>query len=327
MLAVIDNGRPARPDSRTPPRRRYPRALAALVLVGAVAVPFAAPPAMDTAERLADGRPMLVIATDGGLPHEPFAWVRAEEGRADALLVVRWLRSCDRLQVVSVPRDAILEGSGEPAAVVFGVGGTQRLVTAVERTFDLDTFAVMTVSLDDVADLAARIGPVELDLPAESRDQRTGYGGGPGTVRLGGQQAVAFLRSRHWEERRADRWVVTSADDGTRIERLHAYLASAIDAIGDASFVDRLRFAVAVQRRGEVTIRDHLAAAGFLTGTSRVEEVMFDTVAVQPERTVNQRRSPFSPDRLGAMRRSVLAPGAQRLFDSPTCSTPSREAG
>lgn len=322
---MTDGGRPALLDWSTPRRRRL-HALAALVLVGAAAVPYATRSAVHATEGWAEGRPMLVIATDAGLPDEPYAWVRAEEDRADALLVVRWLRSCDRLEVVSVPRDAILDGSGEPAAVVFGVAGTEGLVTAVERTFDVDIFAVVTVSLDDVAGVAGSIGPIEIDLPAESRDQRSGFAGGPGTVRLDGRQAVAFLRSRHWEEHRSDGWVLTSGDDSTRIERLHAYLASAIRVIGDASFADRLRFAATVKRRGEVSIRDHLAATGFVVGTTRVDEVVFETVTVEPELTVDERRSPFSADRLGAMRRSVLAPGERRLFDSATCSAPSLDA-
>ena len=59
--------------------------------------------ATDTAAGWADGRPLLVIVEDAVAPGEPFAWVRAEERRADAVIVVRWLRSCDRLQVVSIP--------------------------------------------------------------------------------------------------------------------------------------------------------------------------------------------------------------------------------
>jgi anionic cell wall polymer biosynthesis LytR-Cps2A-Psr (LCP) family protein len=226
------------------------------------------------------------------------------------------------LQVVSLPRDTILDGSGEPASVVFGVAGVDGLVSAVERTFDVDIFAVVTMTLDDVAGVAGTIGPVEIDLPAESRDQRTGFVGGPGTVRLDAEQAVAFLRSRHWEERGSEGWTLTSGDDSTRIERLHSYLASAVGVIGDASVAERLRFAGAVQRRGDVAIRDHLAAMGFAVGATRIKEVVFETVTVEPERTVDERRSPFTPARLGAAHRSVLARGERRLFDSPTCSAP-----
>jgi LytR_cpsA_psr family len=323
---VTDGGRPAVLGNGTPQRRRHPRAVAALIFVGVAAMPFAGRSAVDVTEKWADGRPMLVIATDAGLPDEPYAWVRAEEGRADALLLVRWLRSCDLLQVVSLPRDTILDGSGEPASVVFGVAGADGLVSAVERTFDVDIFAVVTMSLADVAGLAGTIGPVEIDLRAESRDQRTGFVGGPGTVRLDGHRAVAFLRSRHWEEHGPDGWALTSGDDSTRIERLHSYLASAVGVIGDASFADRLRFAGAVQRRGEVAIRDHLAATGFVAGTTRMREVVFETVTVEPERTVDERRSPFSPARLGAVHRSVLGRGERRLFESPACSAPVLEA-
>ncbi|HET8618501.1 MAG TPA: LCP family protein [Acidimicrobiales bacterium] len=307
-----------------------------LVAVALVLVPVAGPGlsrqtvtlATDTAAGWADGRPLLVIVEDAVAPGEPFAWVRAEERRADAVIVVRWLRSCDRLQVVSIPRDLVLDPGGEPLAVVFGTAGRAGVENAVRSAFGLDLFATATLDLDDVGALAGALGPVELHLAAPSRDRRTGFTGGPGPVVLDADDVVAFLRSRTWEERRDGQWVVVTDDDAGRIRRQQAYLAMAVAAARRLSPAGTLRLGAALGGHGDIVVHDHAPIMGFLAGLRGAGDVELASVAVEDERPDRERRSPFLPGEVSAMRRSVLAPGGGDVLAGPGCAAPApaREA-
>lgn len=301
-----------------------------LVAVALALVPVAGPGlslqtvtlATDTVAGWADGRPLLVIVEDAVAPDEPFAWVRAEERRADAVIVVRWLRSCDRLQVVSVPRDLVLDPGGEPLAVVFGTAGRAGVEDAVRRAFGLDLFATVTLDLDDVAALAGALGPVELRLAAPSRDRRTGFTGGPGPVVLDADDMVAFLRSRTWEERRDGQWLLTTDDDAGRIGRQQAYLAAAVAAARRLSPAGTLRLGAALGGHGDIVVHDHAPIMGFLAGLRGAGDLDLASVAVEDERPDGERRSPFLPGEVSALHRSVLAPGGGDVLAAPGCAAP-----
>ncbi len=318
---ILHAGRPP-PGSSLWARRWRAAIVAAVALVaGAVAVPHVVHAMSSGVAELANGEALLVVADDSQPPGDPYAWVRSEERRADTVLVVRWLRSCDRLEITSLPRDAILEGSDEPAAVVFGVGGIDALATAVERTFGIEVFAAVTLGFDEVSELAEAVGPVDVEVAAPSLDRRTGFMGGPGRVSLDAPAAIAFLRSRHWEELRRGQWVLATDDDRSRIERQQTYFAAAISAARRLSLADQVRVGIAMTQGGDVTVRRPLAVPGFLAGAAHADEVAFATVAVRPELTLDERRSPFSPTRLGAAQRYVLAADARRSFDEGGCAT------
>jgi hypothetical protein len=278
--------------------------------------------ATDTVAAWADGRPLLVIVEDALAPDEPFAWVRAEERRADAVVVIRWLRSCDRLQVVSIPRDLVLDAGGEPLAVVFGTAGRAGVEDAVRRAFGLDLFATVTLDLDDVRALAGALGPVEVRLAAHSLDRRTGFTGGPGPVILDAADTVAFLRSRTWEEQRDGEWVLTTDDDAGRIGREQAYLAAAVAAARRLSPAGTLRLGTALGRHGDIVVHDLAPIVGLLGGLRDAGDVELASVAVDDERPDGDRLSPFLPGELSAMHRSVLAPGGGEVFAAPGCAPP-----
>lgn len=283
--------------------------------------------ATDAVAGWADGRALLVIVEDAVAPDEPYAWVRAEERRADAVIVVRWLRSCDRLQVISIPRDLVLDAGGEPLAVVFGTAGRAGVEDAVRRAFGLDPFATVTLGLDDVGALARALGPVELHLEAPSRDARTGFTGGPGPVTLDADATVAFLRSRTWEELRGGEWVLTTDDDAGRIRREQAYLAAAVVAARRLSLVGTLRLGAVLGSHGDITVHDHAPIAGLLSGVQGAGDLDLASVAVEDERPDGERRSPFLPGEVAALHRSVLATRGGDVLAAPGCTASAPETG
>jgi LCP family protein required for cell wall assembly len=294
-------------------------AAAAVAAAALVAVP---PMARDAVEARADGRALLVVAEDVAAGDGVSAPWRMEERRADAILLMRWHRSCDRLEVLSVPRDLVSRPGGQTLSITYGVDGARALGQAVGRLLGVDVFAQVAVDLDDMRSLAERVGPVSVSLPVASRDLRTGFAGGPGPVLLDGPTAVAYLRSRTWEEQRDGAWVLSAADDLGRIARAQAFGAAVVERVSRAGLLDHLRLGAALLRHGRVVLGDPVATAGFLAGVDGARDVEFDTVAVRPERSVDARRSPFAPNDLGAMARYVLPAGEASRLQAAGCVRP-----
>src|SRR4029450_6210043 len=132
--------------------------------------------------------------------------------------------------------------------VVFGTAGRAGVEDAVRRAFGLDLFATVVLALDDARAPARALGPVELRLAAQSRDQRTGFTGGPGPVMLDADDTVAFLRSRTWEEQRAGGGVLTTEGEAGRIGREQASIAAAVAAARHLSPAGTLRLGTALGR-------------------------------------------------------------------------------
>ena len=245
----------------------------------------------------ADGAAVLVLVEDG----------HPGERRADSILLVRWWRACDVLTVTSLPRDMIAEPGGEPLAVLHHTIGARRLADTVGRLLDVPITATATTDLRGVERIARAVGPVTIDLPAESLDRRTGFHAGPGPVTLEATDAVVYLRSRTWEERRGGEWVLVEASDLLRLDHLHGYLTAAADAVDRLGPHRRTALAIDVARTSDLRVLDHLALVGLLLGARSTTRTAFDTVPVVAERTADERRSPFAPADLDANHRLVLA--------------------
>ena len=285
------------------PRRRHLAAVALLVVGGSTALLLGTVWAHGTALERADGRAILVLVDDG----------HGEEARADAIVLAQWFRGCDALSITSIPRDLVLRPGGEPVAVLHHTIGPVELGDRVEEAFDVSLLAVSVIDVTDVEGLASKLGPVRIDLPAESRDRRSGFHGGPGPVELTGADAVTYLRSRVWEELRGSAWVVTDTSDLGRIARLHDYLEAVAETYGNATLVERLGLALDGLRSSEVSLRDPVGAVGIALGASSHSRLSFRVPEVVEERSLDDRRSPFDPDDLGSAYRLVLTEPGRAL--------------
>ena len=201
------------------------------------------------------------------------------ERRADSVLLATWWRNCDDLTLTSIPRDLVVAPDSEALAVLYDTAGARAMADAVEDLLGVRIGAVVTIDLKGVADIAGAIGPVEIDLPAESLDRRTGFHAGPGPVALVGANAVAYLRSRTWEERFGDDWVLVETTDLDRITHAQTYLAAAIAAVEIAEPSRRVRVGERVLRNTGFELVDPVALAGFLIGAWSHDRIVFADLA------------------------------------------------
>lgn len=306
--------------------RRHRTALAVSVGV-VVACSVGAVWARGVAIDRADGSAVLVLVEDRWGPDGAAFGERAtrrsgaddaaphDERRADAILLVQWFRRCDAVAITSIPRDLVMEPAGEPVAVLHHTIGPAALAERIEGTFDVPVVAVAVLDIADVARLATGLGPVPIELRAESRDRYTGFHAGAGPIDLSGDEQVAYLRARAWEEWRDGAWVVVDTTDLDRIERLHGFLDAASSTYGETSIIERLRLGLEGVRTIDVGTRDPFGALGLAVGAFSYDRLSLHVPSVVEERSVDDRRSPFAPDDLGAGYRLRLAAPGDALPD------------
>jgi hypothetical protein len=249
---------------------------------------------------------VLVLVTDALPPRETYAPLRSVEQRADSILLLRSEVGCNRLSVASVPRDLTIDPGGEPITVLAETLGPIGLAQALNRVLHLGIAAVVSFDLADVAQLSNRLGPVALTLDSQSKDETTGFLGGPGPVTLIGDTTVRFLRSRSWQQRVGNEWVLVGTSDADRIEWLQRYIRAAFDRFEQLGRRDRVELEIAALSRGETKVLDPVAATRFLIAIRNLPTPSLATLAVHAEHSVEQRRSPFAPNDLGAANNFVL---------------------
>jgi LCP family protein required for cell wall assembly len=169
------------------------------------------------------GRPRVVLLVGSDrrarLP-DRFGDLQGE--RADAVMLVGLHPARRRVQVLSLPRELQVEvaglGPGRLASALT-YGGAAGLVEAVRRLTGLPVHHYLQLDFEALAVAVDAVGGVTLRLPHPARDRVTGFRAGAGPRRLDGAMAVAYARSRRYEERRGGAWTPSDAGDVGRIRR------------------------------------------------------------------------------------------------------------
>ena len=148
--------------------------------------------------------------------------------RADVIMLVHASPTDRRVQMLSIPRDLKVDIPGHGtnkvnAALAFG--GPDLLVQTVRQATGIPIHHYVEVGFEQFADVVDTLGGVTIDFPYAARDAQSGLSVGAGAQLLDGAQAVAFARSRQYEEQRSEGWVKVGASDIGRTERQQLLLA------------------------------------------------------------------------------------------------------
>ena len=255
LEAAADRGRPAggaevvrRAERAAHHARRRTRALTAAAVVTAVLGTtlgggalylrsrLHAIPSVDVSASLTGGgrdvpgEPMnvLVVGSDG----------RAEVAgeRADVIMVARFDPAASRVALLSVPRDLWVPSRGVRINALLGSGpsGPSALIAAVRDMLGVRVDHYAEVDFDGFRRMVSTVGGVTLPFDAPARDAMSGLRvARAGCVRLDGESALAFVRSRHYEEQRGGRWVPDPTGDLGRIQRQHELLRRLAARVAD----------------------------------------------------------------------------------------------
>jgi LCP family protein required for cell wall assembly len=246
---------PAR--SRVRPRRRSPvpltLALAAVIgVAGTTGVLRAADERTADVERI-EGLEAVLAANDG--PAENFLLVGSDSRenadptspdfggigdasevtgrRSDTIMVLR--REKDGgAALLSLPRDLWVEiaGTGSSNRINSAYNeGPERLAATVSQSLGIPINHYVEVDFEGFKRIVDQIGGVEMCVDFATRDKNTGLSLQPGCQVLDGVQALAYARSRHYEEFRDDQWQEDPTADLGRIQRQQQFIRKAVDGV------------------------------------------------------------------------------------------------
>lgn len=153
----------------------------------------------------ASGTNWLIVGSDSreGLTEEEKAKLTTGDTagkRTDTIMLAHLPDNDTPPTLLSIPRDSIVDIPGhEPDLInaAFRLGGAPLLVQTVEGETGLRIDHYAEISFGGFANIVDAIGGVEMDIPAEMHDTKTGATIPAGRQELDGVQALAFVRMRY----------------------------------------------------------------------------------------------------------------------------------
>lgn len=140
--------------------------------------------------------------------------------RADTIILAQVANG--RRQLLSIPRDLRVDIPGHGTNRVnaaYAFGGPNLLVETVAQATGIRANHYLEVEFGGFAGIVDALGGIELDFPYPARDLKSGLDVPAGTRNVNGATALAYVRSRSYEENRDGSWVSTGGGDIARAER------------------------------------------------------------------------------------------------------------
>jgi LCP family protein required for cell wall assembly len=220
--------------------------------------------------------------------------------------------------VVSLPRDLRVDVAGHGEQQLGGsyAYGPRATLRAVRDLTELPIHHVAEVDSTGVVRAVDLLGGVELEVPHPARDIASGLRLNAGVQRLTGAEALAWTRSRNYEEFINGAWVPSENGDLSRIERQHLLLAE-LFSTAHKDWPRSAAVAALGTLRGHVRVDETVRAEDvLLRGQSLLaaDPPQFLTFPVQREKPAEELLSPFPPGRIGAVSYLVPAPDARRFL-------------
>lgn len=198
------------------------------------AVSGALSPASDSVENF------LLVGSDSRANSDPsspdFGGIGSEGdvqgSRSDTIMVMRRDKATGQAALLSIPRDlwVTIAGTGGESRINSAFNsGPDVLVRTVQDALGLPVQHYIEIDFSGFKDLVDALDGVELCFRYPTRDTNTGLNiTEPGCFVLDGVQALAYARSRHYEEFRDGDWREDPSSDLGRTERQRTFVDIAL---------------------------------------------------------------------------------------------------
>ena len=151
--------------------------------------------------------------------------------RSDTIMILRQERN-GGAALMNLPRDLWVEiaGTGDSQRINTAFnGGAERLAATVSQSLGIPVHHYVEVDFVGFKDIIDDLGGVEVCVGYGARDVNSGLQINPGCQLLDGVQALAFARSRYYEQWDGTDWVLDPRADLGRIERQQFFMRAAVD--------------------------------------------------------------------------------------------------
>jgi LCP family protein required for cell wall assembly len=177
--------------------------------------------------------------------------VSSGSGRSDTIIIVRVDPVTNHASMVSFPRDLWVQIPGHDHAKIntaflgdakAGLSGPELLIATIKLNFGIDINHYAQVDFAGFRGLVDAVGGVTVYLPAPVRDHDTTVSPPrnetgldirqTGCVQLNGTQALAYVRSRHFESLQPNgKWKADPTGDFGRITRQQDFIRRAVNKV------------------------------------------------------------------------------------------------
>ncbi|MGE0879625.1 MAG: LCP family protein [Acidimicrobiia bacterium] len=162
-------------------------------------------------------------------PDSPFIGAFGEAGglRSDTIMVLRVDPSTEQAAILSFPRDLWVEIADTRRSDRINTaiaGGAGRLVKTITQDFGVEINHTISLSFCGFKELVDSLGGISVPFVYPTRDINTGLMVEKPechafTGKYGGEEALAYVRSRHYQYFDGKRWVEDGSSDFGRIQR------------------------------------------------------------------------------------------------------------
>jgi LCP family protein required for cell wall assembly len=195
-------------------------------------LPDEALPSLD--EEIDQGfRNILIVGSDSreNLP-EGFDNFGSFGGERTDVIMVAHVIPGEGGQLLSLPRDlkvAIPENGVNKINAAFVFGGPDLLVRTVQDNFDIPIHHYVEIDFGGFARVVDALGGVTKTFEHAARDQKSGLDVDAGTVVMDGETALAYARSRNYQELIDGSWTTVNGNDIGRTQRQQEVLLLMFD--------------------------------------------------------------------------------------------------
>jgi LCP family protein required for cell wall assembly len=157
-----------------------------------------------------------------------------EGNRADTIMLLHF--DGDGAKILSIPRDLYVSIAGTDDEQKINAaynGGASRLIQTVTESLQVPVHRYMEVDFGSFAGLVDALGGVTIEFPHPATDVNSGlFVDQAGPVKLDGEQALAYVRSRQYTENIGGEQVPDPRGDIGRIERQQKFMTAVFDELG-----------------------------------------------------------------------------------------------
>jgi len=188
---------------------------------------------------------------------------RAGGARGDVVMLVR-VDSSGSAQMLSIPRDLRVEIPGHGTNKInaaYAFGGPSLMVETIKTNLNVNVNHYVEIDFVGFQAIVDEVGGIEVSFPNPARDAKSGLDVPAGDQTLNGEQALAFARSRSYEEQQNGSWVSVDANDIGRTQRQQAVIKA---------LVSRLKSPSSVAEAGDVAsaLSEHMTIDASLADSS-----------------------------------------------------------
>ena len=164
---------------------------------------------------------------------------QAGGARGDVVMLVR-VDSSGSAQMLSIPRDLRVEIPGHGTNKInaaYAFGGPSLMVETIKTNLNVSVNHYVEIDFVGFQAIIDEVGGIEVSFPYPARDAKSGLDVPAGDQILNGEQALAFARSRRYEEQQNGSWVSVDANDIGRTQRQQTVMKALVSRLKSPSSI------------------------------------------------------------------------------------------